>query len=99
MGPGPIDPTNTSWLFGDTATYYVGWALYRHDPHLSFPLAWTTRVGYPIGTSIALMDAIPLLAIVMRPLSPILPDPFQYLGPYTVLCFVLQAYFGMSARP
>jgi hypothetical protein len=91
----PIEPTNVAWIFGDNATYYTGWALYRHDPHLSFPLAWTDRVGYPVGTSIALLDAIPLVAILLRPLSPILPEPFQYLGLYSALCFVLQAYFGL----
>jgi hypothetical protein len=96
FGWGPIDPTNIAWIFGDNATYYVGWALYRHDPHISFPLAWTDRVGYPVGTSIALLDAIPLVAILLRPLSPLLPEPFQYLGAYSALCFVLQAYFGLS---
>lgn len=92
----PINPTNVDWIFGDNATYYAGWALYRHDPHLHFPLAWTERVGYPMGTSIALMDAIPLLAILLRPLSPILPEPFQYLGLFSAGCFILQAYFGLS---
>jgi hypothetical protein len=96
FGAGPIDPTNTRWIFGDNATYYAGWALYRHDPHLRWPLAFTDRVGYPLGTSIALLDAIPLVAILLRPLSPILPEPFQYLGFYAALCFVLQAYFGIS---
>jgi hypothetical protein len=92
----PIAPTNVDWIFGDNATYYAGWALYRHDPHLHFPLAWTERVGYPIGTSIALMDAIPLVAILLRPLSPILPEPFQYLGLFSAACFILQAYFALS---
>ncbi len=92
----PITPSNTAWVFGDNATYYVGWALYRHDPHLSFPLAWTDRVGYPVGTSIALLDAIPLVAVLLRPLGPLLPEPFQYLGLYSALCFVLQAYLGLS---
>jgi hypothetical protein len=58
-------------------------ALFGDSPHLSFPLAWTDRVGYPVGTSIALLDAIPLVAILLRPLSPILPVPFQYLGLYS----------------
>jgi hypothetical protein len=96
FGWDPINPSNTAWVFGDNATYYVGWALYRHDPHLSFPLAWTDRVGYPVGTSIALLDAIPLVAVLLRPLGWLLPEPFQYLGLYSALCFVLQAYFGLS---
>ena len=96
LGWGPIDPTNIAWVFGDNATYYTGWSVYRHDTHLHFPLAWTERLGYPIGTSIALLDATPLVAILLRPLSPLLPDPFQYLGVYFALCFVLQASFGLS---
>ena len=96
MGWDTLRPTNLTWIFGDNATYYSGWALYRHDHHLSFPLPWTDRVGYPVGTSIALLDAIPLVAVLLRPLSPVLPEPFQYLGLYAALCFVLQAYFGFS---
>jgi hypothetical protein len=95
FGPGPIDPTNIDWIFGDNATYYFGWATYRHDPHLHLPLAWTERIGYPLGASIAWLDAIPLVAIVLRPLGPILPEPFQYLGLYSMACCVLQAYFGL----
>lgn len=96
MGTGPLHPTNTAWIHGDPATYYTGWALFRHDRHLSFPLAWTDRVGYPVGTSIALLDAIPLVAVLLRPASPLLSEPFQYLGLYAALCFVLQAYYGFS---
>src|SRR5262245_47393775 len=94
-GPGPIDPTNIDWLFGDTATYYSAWGMYRHDPHLHLSLAWTERVGYPAGASIAWMDAIPLVAFVLRPFSPLLPESFQYLGLYAAASFVLQAYFGL----
>ncbi|HEX4566347.1 MAG TPA: DUF6311 domain-containing protein [Vicinamibacterales bacterium] len=96
VGTGPLKPSNTAWIFGDTATYYVGWEEYRHDPHLHFPLSWTERVGYPIGTSIALLDAIPLAAVLLRPFSPLLPEPFQYLGLWMLLSLVLQAYFAFS---
>lgn len=96
IGSGPINPTNIRWIFGDNGTYFSGWEQYRHDTHLHFPLTWTERVGYPIGTSIALMDAIPLAAVLLRPLSPVLPEPFQYLGLWVTLCFVLQAYFAFS---
>ncbi len=96
IGTGPLNPSNTAWIFGDTATYYMGWEEYRHDPHLHFPLSWTERVGYPVGTSIALLDAIPLAAALLRPISPLLPEPFQYLGLWMLLSLVLQAYFGFS---
>src|SRR5215831_5951180 len=96
LGTGPLNPSNTSWIFGDNATYYSAWEQYRHDQHLHFPLAWTERIGYPIGTSVAFMDGLPLAAVVLRPLSPLLPVPFQYLGLWATLSFVLQAYFGYS---
>ncbi|HEX4568125.1 MAG TPA: DUF6311 domain-containing protein, partial [Vicinamibacterales bacterium] len=90
----PLHPTNIDWITGDPATHYAAWAAYRHDAHLRFPLAWTDRVGFPVGTSIAWQEPITLAAVLLRPLSPLLPEPFQYLGWYAALCFVLQAYFG-----
>src|SRR4029079_9469142 len=32
----------------------------------------------------------------LRPLGGLLAEPFQYLGLYSLLCFVLQAYFALS---
>jgi hypothetical protein len=96
IGPAPLDPTNVLWIFGDAATHYSGWEQYRHDPHLHFPLPWTERIGYPAGASLALLDALPLAAVVLRPFSPLLPVPFQYLGPWMLLSFALQAYFGFT---
>jgi hypothetical protein len=96
MGWAIINPTNVAWLTGDNATHHLGWAFYRYESGWAFPLAWTDRVGYPAGTSIAFLDSVPLVAVLLRPLSAILPEPFQYLGPYGALCFVLQAYFGFS---
>jgi hypothetical protein len=96
LGWGPLNPTDITWIFGDNATYYTGWALFRRDSHVGFPLAWTQRVGYPVGASIASMDAMPIVAVLLRPFGPILPEPFQYLGPWAALCFALQAYFGFS---
>jgi hypothetical protein len=94
VGPHPLNPSNVDWIVGDAATYYSGWEEFRHDTHLSLPLSWTTRIGYPVGTSLALLDAIPLAAVVLRPLSAVLPIPFQYLGAWMLLSFVLQAYFA-----
>src|ERR671922_1089556 len=77
LGPARLDPTNLSWLGGDAATYYIGWELFRQDPRLHWPLTFTDRVGYPLGDSIAFMDPNPLLLMLLKPLSPLLPAPFQ----------------------
>ena len=94
IGPKAIDPTNLDWLRGDPVTHYLGWAFLRDDPAWHFPPTFTTQLGYPLGITVSFTDSIPLLAVLLRPLSPILPEPFQYIGPYTCLLMVLQAYFG-----
>lgn len=96
MGLTVINPGDISWLTRDNLTHYLGWAFYRHEHRWTLPLAWTGRIGYPIGASIAFLESIPLVAVLLRPLSDILPEPFQYLGLYATLCFVLQAYFGLK---
>ena len=94
LGLPRLDPTNLSWLDGDPATFYIAWELFRQDPHLHWPLTFTDRVGYPLGDSIAFMDPNPLLLILLKPLSPLLPTPFQYLGIAAVLAAALQFFFG-----
>ena len=94
LGLAPLNPTNLSWLFEDAATYYVGWELFRQDPRLHWPLTFTDRLGYPLGDSIAFMDPNPLLLMLLKPLSPLLPTPFQYLGIAAVLTASLQFFFA-----
>jgi hypothetical protein len=95
VGPHMLDPRNVSWLYGDPATYYIGWAIFRQDTHIHWPITFTDRIGYPIGDSISLMDVNPLLAILFKVLSPILPHTFQYLGIEVVLSCVLQFFFAL----
>jgi len=40
-------------------------------------------------------DSIPLIALLLKPLSSVLPSQFQYLGPWLLLCFTLQGVFGV----
>jgi hypothetical protein len=95
IGVARIDPSNLAWLNGDPATGYVGWAFYRHEEGWRFPLTWSERIGWPLGVTISWLDSIPLVAVLLRPFSDLLPEPFQYLGLWACLCFVLQAYFAL----
>jgi Family of unknown function (DUF6311) len=90
-----IRPDQIAWLKGDSATYYIGWAMLRLAGALHWPLTYTQALGYPIGESISLLDPIPIVALVLRPVSSILPRAFQYLGLYSILCMALQLYFGV----
>jgi Family of unknown function (DUF6311) len=95
MGPGPLNPRNIGWLIGDPADHFIGWELFRQDPHWHWPLTFTDRVGYPVGESIALMDPNTLLVVLLKPLSPLLPEPFQFFGLESALGCVLQFFFSM----
>jgi Family of unknown function (DUF6311)/Carbohydrate binding domain len=94
IGPGPLNPRNVNWVTVDPAYHYVGWELWRQDPHVRWPLTYTDRLGYPRGESIALVDLNPLLTVLLRPLSPLLGEPFQYFGLEVVLACALQFFFA-----
>ena len=49
---------------------------------------------FSIRISAAYLDVIPIIAVPLRLISPLLPADFQYFGLYLVLCLILQAYFG-----
>jgi Family of unknown function (DUF6311)/Carbohydrate binding domain len=95
MGPGPLNPRNVDWMTVDPAYHYIGWELLRQDPHTHWPLTYTDRLGYPVGESVALLDLNPLLAVVLKPLSPLLPEPMQYFGFEVVLACALQFFFAL----
>ena len=95
MGVPGLDPRNISWLRGDAATYYIAWAAYRAESTWRWPLTWTDRLGYPLGVSVTWFDPVPIMALLLRPLSPLLPATFQYLGIYTCIAFILQAWFSL----
>jgi Family of unknown function (DUF6311) len=94
-GPMPLNPRHIDWLLIDSGDYYAGWALFRDDPHWHWPLTHTDYVGYPIGLNVALMDINPLLAVLLKPLSPLLGEPFQYFGIESVLVCALQFFFSV----
>ena len=75
--------------------YYTAWELFRQDPHWHWPLTYTTRIGYPLGENIALADPNPLFAVLLKPFSPVLPEPFQYFGIEVVLSHTLLFFFSM----
>ena len=94
-GPGPLNPRHIEWMAIDSGDYYAGWELFRQDPHWHWPLTHTDHVGYPLGLNVALMDLNPLLAVLLKPFSPLLGEPFQYFGVESVLVCALQFFFSL----
>lgn len=89
-----IDPRNLDWLDGDPAVYQAGWEFLRHQ-HWSFPPAWIAHLDFPFGVSAALLDVIPVVALPLKLIEKYLPANFQYLGLYVLLCYILQAFYGL----
>ena len=88
-------PTSIEWMLagGDSSTYYIGWTYFRHEPW-GWPLGQIQGYLAPIGTSIPLVDALPLMAIPLKTIARWLPENFQYFGIWTCLSYALQAVFG-----
>jgi uncharacterized protein DUF6311 len=89
-GPKILNPEFAEWLLqGDPAQHFLGWHFFRSE-------AWTFPVGairsylFPVGTSIVYTDSIPLVAIPLKLLSPLLPNIFQYEGIWALSCYLLQ---------
>lgn len=88
--------TNVNWINnigGDILQHYYGWQFYR-DGDWQMPLGLTDGMSYPSSISMLYTDSIPLLAIFFKLFRNILPETFQYLGLYGLLCFLLQGGMG-----
>ncbi len=89
-----LRPTHFDWLMReDWAMNAVGWLFFRNAPW-EFPLGSLPNHFHPYGTSVALTDSIPWAAVLLKPLSGLLPVDFQYIGPRMGLSFALMGYFG-----
>lgn len=90
-----VGPQTPDWLFSgpDSSANFIGWHLFRASSW-EMPPGSLSAMGYPVGTSVALTDSIPLVAIVLKMFHDVLPATFQYFGVWLLLCFLLQALFG-----
>ncbi len=94
LGPAIVRPDNLGWVMRhDTQTYLLAWHHFRREPW-QWPPGKVLGVGHPVGTSIGNSDAIPLVALPLKPFQALLPDPAQYLGAWLLACFALQGVFG-----
>ena len=95
-----INPTNTEWLLHsddiegsiDLTQHYMGWVYYRDTPW-TFPIGLTDGI-YNEPVSVVYTDSIPLFAVFFKIFSGILPETFQYMGLYGLLCYALMGGFG-----
>lgn len=89
-----LDPTCVDWILNnpspDPSQHYLGWAFFRNSTVRLPYVGANYSVIYPYRTSILFTDSIPLLALLGKLFSPILPARFQYFGWWGLLCYALQ---------
>jgi len=84
------------WLIKDDhAQSLLGW-LYFRTSDWALPLGQMTGYNYPIGSSIAFNDSFPWFSILLKLISPLLPDRTQITGLWMLLNFTLQGVFGFT---
>lgn len=91
LGIRVLSPAYIDWLFNndDSTQHFLGWHFFKGETW-TLPPGKIASWGYPVGTSIVYTDTIPLLAFFFKLWRFILPQPFQYVGIWILLCYVLQ---------
>ena len=96
VGPKALNPTILDLAQGvDPFKDYVGWMFFRNSPW-AFPIGLNPTYGLEFSTSVVFSDSIPLMAFLFKAISFVLPETFQYLGIWTLICFMLQAVNGSN---
>ncbi len=98
FGASMINPSNTNWVLGytnDATQHHLGWVFFRNSPW-TFPIGLTEGLTCDGKVSCMYSDSIPLFGLIFKILSPILPETFQFLGLWGVVCFALNGGFGAS---
>lgn len=90
--------SNVDWIYlagSDVFQHQIGWEWFRQEPW-HFPIGRIDAYGYPFGTFVSYTDSIPLLAIPLKMLSPLLNHNFQFLGFWELISVIGQMFFGMK---
>ncbi len=94
VGPRALNPENIAWLGqGDQVQHFLGWHFFRNSDW-TLPPGLNPDFGIELSSAIVYSDSNPLLALLFKPFSNILPEVFQYFGLWLLVCFVLQAWFA-----
>ena len=95
LHPRVADPTNIGWLLDgeDRGQNAAGLAAYLRAPP-PWPSTRQTLLSAPEGATLLFTDSNPLLGLALRPIARWLPVGIQFVGPWLLLCVVLQSMFA-----
>jgi hypothetical protein len=95
IGPSAIWPTRTAWLHsGDAAAAQIAWNYFRHTPLMQWPPTLIPDYGTGWSTYFTGAGGNVLVGLPLKLFNFILPNNFQYIGLWMVVCFALQGYFA-----
>ncbi len=97
--PAVVPPRNFDQLLaagGDPAMNTLGWEYFRSEPW-SWPPGRCVSYGAPFGSSIGLVDAVPLLALPGKLFAGGRTGPWQYFGSWILATYLLQALVSWHA--
>lgn len=86
-----LNPTDVNYLRLDEGQHFFGWAFFRADSW-HWPLTVTYDLMYPVGVSIVFTDSYPLLVLLLKCVSPLLPKIFVFHGIVLVINLSLMFY-------
>jgi Family of unknown function (DUF6311) len=93
-GASTLDVSSLDWLTtADWNQHLLGWLFFRNTPW-ALPLGSLPNLLYPVGSTVGCTDSNPLVSVLLKPISGLLPIDFQFIGPWLATCFMLQGYFG-----
>ena len=94
-GGSPINFLNNEWLSpGDSGWHWINWLFFRETPLFQFPIFENYNYGMELSSSIAINDSLPIMALIFKPFSSLLPIDFQYLGLWLLISYVMTSYFS-----
>ena len=93
--PAILDIGNPGWLIRgtDNGENALGAHAYWHDPSAGASLR-THLLDAPEGVSVLFTDSNPLVTLAAKPFAGRLPADAQLVGPFLLLCLILQAVFA-----
>jgi hypothetical protein len=93
--PATLDIGNPGWLIrgSDNGENALGAHAYWHDPSAGASLR-TRLLNAPEGVSVLFTDSNPLIALAIKPFAAWLPADAQWVGPFILLCLILQTLFA-----
>lgn len=95
LTPLNVWPLSTDWLLqGDMEFAQYMWQYFRNTPWLQWPITAVEPLGEGWGTIYPSSSGIALVGLPLKYLSFLLPTQFQFLGIWTLMCFVMQGWFA-----